>query len=376
MANNNKRQVFGRLGWAIVLAVGALWAAGLTPLAAFGPAPDTKVTAAPQLKTLAAKAGRRITTITIETSDPVAYLTNRPDPLTLAASTFARSTLDRGPLRRLSAKGVIAGATIEDAIGADGARVARVRIRLTQPAAHQVRSKRNVIYVDLDSAFPLGAAGLAPNTAAGVDAGTVCDLSGVCARRWGTPRCERHAHRQRRAVGRLGDAAWRRNSACGARFPECPIEDACGNLRGTRSGVGGACGNDRRRADDPCRHRFAPASELPRGSSRGRRKGVQDLLRGRRTGRTGCAPNPTGDGGARSIRSLAAGGAANSWHRRIARRWHSSSRACRLPTLLSRLRGLRKHVRRLSDSPVIRSRSIFRAPIFGRCFEPSRTSAG
>ena len=37
-------------------------------------------------------------------------------------------------------------------------RLARVRIRLTQPAAHQVRAKRNLIYVDLDSAFPLGPA--------------------------------------------------------------------------------------------------------------------------------------------------------------------------------------------------------------------------
>jgi type IV pilus assembly protein PilQ len=40
-------------------------------------------------------------------------------------------------------------------------RLARVRIRLTQPAAHQVRSKRNIIYVDLDSAFPLGSVGAA-----------------------------------------------------------------------------------------------------------------------------------------------------------------------------------------------------------------------
>ena len=57
------------------------------------------------------------------------------------------------------AKGVIAGVSVEDAVAADGAKVARVRIRLTQPAAHQVRAKRNLIYVDLDSAFPLGSPG-------------------------------------------------------------------------------------------------------------------------------------------------------------------------------------------------------------------------
>ena len=61
----------------------------------------------------------------------------------------------------LDAKGIVAGASVEQATGADGVRVARVRIRLTQPAAHQVRSKRNVIYVDLDSAFPLGSVGAA-----------------------------------------------------------------------------------------------------------------------------------------------------------------------------------------------------------------------
>jgi type IV pilus secretin PilQ/predicted competence protein len=66
----------------------------------------------------------------------------------------------------LGAKGILAGASVEEVTAADGARVARVRIRLTQPAAHQVRSKRNLIYVDLDSAFPLGSVGLTPDVPA------------------------------------------------------------------------------------------------------------------------------------------------------------------------------------------------------------------
>ena len=57
---------------------------------------------------------------------------------------------------------MVSGVSVEDAIAVDGAKVARVRIRLTQPAAHQVRTKRNFIYVDLDSAFPLGSAGTTP----------------------------------------------------------------------------------------------------------------------------------------------------------------------------------------------------------------------
>src|SRR5688572_27282780 len=95
MANNKKRQAFARLGSAIVLVFAGLWAAGLAPLDAFGlpgaaaalspfgPAPETTSPPAPKLKGLSAKAGRRITTIAIETTDPVAYLTNRPDPMTL-----------------------------------------------------------------------------------------------------------------------------------------------------------------------------------------------------------------------------------------------------------------------------------------------------
>ncbi len=157
MANNIKRLAFVRLGSALFLLFAGLWAAGLTPLDAFGPAPDA---VAPQLRELSAKAGRRITTVTIETSDPVAYLTNRPDPMTLVielrgvdAARAARTVLD--------AKGIVAGATVEQGTGADGVRVARVHIRLTQPAAHQVRSRRNIIYVDLDSAFPLGSVGSA-----------------------------------------------------------------------------------------------------------------------------------------------------------------------------------------------------------------------
>jgi type IV pilus secretin PilQ/predicted competence protein len=148
----------------LVLAITAgLCAAGLAPVGAFGPAPDVPA-ATPQLKRLSADAGRRITTVTIETSDPVAYLTNRPDPMTLFIDL---RDVDASRARAvLGAKGLVAGATVEQATGADGMRVARVRIRLTSAAAHQVRSKRNLIHVDFDSAFPLGTVGAASATAA------------------------------------------------------------------------------------------------------------------------------------------------------------------------------------------------------------------
>jgi len=139
--SNNKRQVLLGLAGALVLAVAGVWAAG------------DAVT--PQLRALSAKAGRRITTLTIETSDPVPYLTTRPDPMTLLVDlrqVEAAHVVNSAN----EARGVIASVGVEDALSPDGAHLARVRIRLTQPAAHQVRAKRNLIYVDLDSAFPLG----------------------------------------------------------------------------------------------------------------------------------------------------------------------------------------------------------------------------
>jgi type IV pilus secretin PilQ/predicted competence protein len=153
--SNNKRQSLVRVLGALVVAVAGLWAAGLTPLAAFGvDFAGATATAPAQLKTLSVKAGRRITTLSIETSDPVSYLTDRPDPLTLVvdlrqvdAAAVVNNVKD--------AHGAIAAVSIEDAVGGDGARLARLRIKLTQPAAHQVRAKRNVIYVDLDTAFPV-----------------------------------------------------------------------------------------------------------------------------------------------------------------------------------------------------------------------------
>jgi type IV pilus assembly protein PilQ len=146
MSNNKTRLQLGLIG-ALVLAVAGVWAAG-----------DTAV---PQLRTLSAKASRRITTLTIETSDPVPYLTSRPDPLTLLVD-LRQVEAERLVNSVTEAQGVIANVSVEKALSPDGTPLTRVRIRLTQPAAHQVRAKRNLIYVDFDSAFPLGAGGASP----------------------------------------------------------------------------------------------------------------------------------------------------------------------------------------------------------------------
>jgi type IV pilus secretin PilQ/predicted competence protein len=148
----------------LLLGLAGLWAAGLTSMDASGrPSQGTTETVA-QIKGISAKAGRRITTVSIETSDPVAYLTNRPDPMTLLVDL--RGVDATRAVQTLEAKGLIAGGSVEQVSGPDGTRQARVRIKLTQPASHQVRSQRNMIYVDFDSAFPLGSVGAATTAAA------------------------------------------------------------------------------------------------------------------------------------------------------------------------------------------------------------------
>jgi hypothetical protein len=66
MMPNNKNRLLVHLAGAVVVAIAGLWAAGLTPLDAFGVDPGAPgASSTPQLKTISAKAGRRITTLTI-----------------------------------------------------------------------------------------------------------------------------------------------------------------------------------------------------------------------------------------------------------------------------------------------------------------------
>jgi type IV pilus assembly protein PilQ len=122
----------------------------------------------------AAAAGARLTAISsrvhskgaslvIEATDPVGYVAARPDPLTI--------TID---FRNVGAEGVsnsvgsgagspIAGVSVEP-VESLGAPAARVRITLSQPVGHHVRSDRNTIVIDLDK--PTGQPYILPAVAA------------------------------------------------------------------------------------------------------------------------------------------------------------------------------------------------------------------
>jgi len=111
--------------------------------AAVDPAPRARLSA------VSAKVGVRGASVLIEASEPVAYVTTRPDPLTVVVDL--RNVSAAGVANRVSGSPAfpIAAVTTEDARGADGAPVARVRVLLAAPAQHQVRSDRNVIHVDV-----------------------------------------------------------------------------------------------------------------------------------------------------------------------------------------------------------------------------------
>ena len=102
-----------------------------------------------RLSAVSATVGVRGASVLIEASEPVAYVTARPDPLTVVVDL--RNVSAAGVVNRVSAAAAfpIAAVTTEDARGADGAPVARVRVLLAAPAQHQVRSERNFIHVDV-----------------------------------------------------------------------------------------------------------------------------------------------------------------------------------------------------------------------------------
>jgi type IV pilus assembly protein PilQ len=114
-----------------------------------GAGPRLNAATGPRLRAISTTSGAR-PAVLIEASEPVAYVSARPDPFTVlvdlrnvAASGYANGFVpDAGsPVRSIS---------VEPARGDDGAEVTRVRVSLSEPVAHEVRSQRNLIFVELE----------------------------------------------------------------------------------------------------------------------------------------------------------------------------------------------------------------------------------
>ncbi len=102
--------------------------------------------------------------VSIEASDPVAYVASQPDPHTFLVEL--RDVQGVGVLDHFTpdARSPIESVRVENARAADGASVARVRLTLADTLRPRVRSARNVIFIEADrldrrtrDADPIGA---------------------------------------------------------------------------------------------------------------------------------------------------------------------------------------------------------------------------
>jgi type IV pilus assembly protein PilQ len=103
----------------------------------------------PALKSISSGVDGSLSTVLIEASEPVAYLTSQPDPLTVLVDlrNVTTTALDDKPVADMLAPAP--GVVLERATAPDGAPVARVRVRLERAARHRVRSSRNTILVEV-----------------------------------------------------------------------------------------------------------------------------------------------------------------------------------------------------------------------------------
>ena len=112
------------------------------------PAPPAMAAAA-RLKAISAHVSGKGASLVIEASEPVAYTTSRPDPLTLLLDFRNVAANDVANSVAADVKSPIAHVTVE-ATETLGASASRVRVALSQPVAHHVRSERNTVVVDFD----------------------------------------------------------------------------------------------------------------------------------------------------------------------------------------------------------------------------------
>jgi len=160
-----------------------LAAALVATLAASGPGPRAGAGAdTPALKSISSRLDGTISTVLIEASEPVAYLTSQPDPLTVLVDlrNVTADGLAGQPMAAMLAP--IAGVTLEGASAPDGAPVSRVRVRLDRAAKHRVRSSRNTIMVEVERSAANVASGFSTTVSPAVALAKVGALAEVVSR--------------------------------------------------------------------------------------------------------------------------------------------------------------------------------------------------
>src|SRR5580765_6315684 len=113
-----------------------------------------------RLKAISSRATSTGTSLVIEASEPVPYVATRPDPLTLyidfrnvaADGITSLVPVTKGPIERVAVEPA-------DPVGEGSP---RIRVRLSEPVAHHVRSDRNTVVIDFDRT-PANSARTAPD---------------------------------------------------------------------------------------------------------------------------------------------------------------------------------------------------------------------
>ena len=112
---------------------------------------ESPAAATVHLKSITSHLHAKGASLVIEATEPAPYVTSRPDPLTVVLDF--RGVDGQGLANSLpsAASGPIARVGVE-ATQLMGAHSSRIRIALTQPVAHNVRSERNTVIVDFERA--------------------------------------------------------------------------------------------------------------------------------------------------------------------------------------------------------------------------------
>lgn len=103
----------------------------------------------PALRGLSSRLGGGVSTVLLDSTEPVAYMTGQPDPLTLLTELrYGR----RGPAAAPIVVGMppLPAVGVEHTRAAEGTPIARLPRDLERYARHKVRSRRNVIRVAVD----------------------------------------------------------------------------------------------------------------------------------------------------------------------------------------------------------------------------------
>lgn len=117
--------------------------------------------ATPQLRAVSTRDDGRVSAVVIEATEPVAYVTSQPDPLTVLVDLRnVRAAGIQPPFtgRNASPLGAV---RVEESRAADGTPLARVRVTLDRATAHRVRTSRNLIMVEVDRTAPVAASATA-----------------------------------------------------------------------------------------------------------------------------------------------------------------------------------------------------------------------